>query len=101
MAEMKSITLNGRRYEMPMGTDNPANLHVWKINGEYVCSETPDAYSRGGYEYLGRLGDAFEGGSDLPEYTEADYGKVLTCTSGGFAWVDASAALPDAEEASF
>lgn len=31
----------------------------------YICAESADAYSGDGYEYLGRLGDAFESGAEV------------------------------------
>jgi hypothetical protein len=42
-------------------------------------------------------------GAGLPAYTEADYGKVLSITAEGLAWikVEASVALADAEEVAF
>lgn len=106
MSEMKTITLNGKKYEIPEGAtvdlNTLANLHVWRVGeSSYICAESADAYSGDGYEYLGRLGDAFESGSALPPYTEEDAGKVLTITAEGLAWAEAGAALPDADEAFF
>ena len=44
---------------------------------------------------------ADSGGSSLPEYTESDYGKVLSCTADGLVWVEQSGgsgeAVPSAE----
>lgn len=41
----------------------------------------------------------------LPPYTEADYGKVLSCSANGFVWVNASvgggSSLYKAEEVAF
>lgn len=45
------------------------------------------------------------GGSDLPAYTEADYGKVLSCTADGLVWVAQSGGgsgdVPSAEGVEF
>lgn len=47
------------------------------------------------------VGGGNASGSNLPEYTEEDYGKVLSATSEGLVWVDANTLLPDVEEATF
>lgn len=85
--------LDGKDAQVDLGA--LANLHVWMVEeSSYICSEDADAYSGEGYEYLGRLGDAFGRGSALPEYTEADYGKFLYCSAEGLVWE----AISNAEE---
>lgn len=36
----------------------------------------------------------------IPTYTESDYGKILSCTANGLAWIEQEV-LPDAEGVAF
>lgn len=101
----KRLIINGQEMQLAVnqtGKGAPTASTPGSVGVLYMDTDTGDVYKCTGGEDGAWLWEGLgSGGSALPEYTDADKGKVLTITADGPAWAEAGAALPDAEEASF
>ena len=96
-----NITVNGQ------GIDENGNITLDKSDvGIYTSSSEPVGAKDGDIWIDDDVVGDGDASSMIPEYTEDDYGKVLSVTSNGLIWVAMSgggavAELPNVMEASF